>query len=227
MITVQEFAAAVPCSPAIAAVWHPHIEQAAQKWDINSRRRMAGFIAQMSYESARFTKFTENLDYSVDGLARTWPTRFAVDPRASVKVANFVAQHLGRTKSRAADQRGIANFVYGSRGGNTNGTNDGWDYRGRGPKQITFLDNYKACGIALGLDLVKYPDLLLEAEHGADAAAWYWSTHGCNILIDRCDYIGVTRAINGGLNGFEDGNLIGLDDRMELHEHTNKVLCVA
>lgn len=227
MITLQEFAAAVPCSLAIAAVWHPHIEEAAQKWGIDSRRRMAGFIAQMSYESARFTKFTENLDYSVDGLARTWPTRFAVDSKATVKVPTSLARQLGRSTGKPADQRGIANSVYGSRGGNTPGTNDGWNYRGRGPKQITFLDNYKACGIALGLDLVKYPDLLLEVEHGASAAAWYWATHGCNILIDRSDYMGVTRAINGGLNGFEDGNLTGLDDRMELHTHTNLVLCVA
>ena len=227
MITIQEFSSAALCPMSIAVVWHPLIEQAALRWQINNRRRMAGFIAQMSYESARFTKFTENLDYSVDGLARTWPTRFAVDPKAPSKVANYVAQHLGRTSSRAADQRAIANSVYGGRFGNMAGNNDGWDYRGRGPKQITFKDNYLACGNAIGADLVANPDLLLQPEYGAESAAWYWSTHGCNILIDRCDYMGVTRAINGGLNGYEDGNTTGIDDRVELHMHTNEVLCVA
>lgn len=227
MITLQEFSSATLCSLAVASVWHPLIEQSAQRWQIDSRRRMAGFLAQMTHESARFTKFTESLDYSVDGLVRTWPTRFAVDPRAATKTPNSVALRIGRTSNRRADQRSIANAVYGNRFGNVIGTDDGWKYRGRGPKQITFHDNYLACGRAIGVDLVTDPDLLLLPQYGAEAAAWYWGTHGCNILIDRGDYMGVTRAINGGLNGFEDGNLSGLDDRMELHVNANAVLSVA
>lgn len=189
-------------------------------------QRMAGWIAQMSMECKKFTQFTENLNYSVQGLANTWPSRFAVDPKSKVKYPNTLAWKLGRTATKQCDQKALAIEVYGSRGGNRPGTDDGWLFRGRGPKQITFHDNYFKAGIALDLDLVKNPDLLLYPEHGAMASGWYWTSHGCNQMMDVGDFLGVTKAINGGTNGYEDGNTWGLDDRVELWAHTKRALNV-
>lgn len=226
MLTLEQFAKAVPCSLEIAKRWHPVIVLAAQKWDVSTPQRMAGWIAQMSMECKRFTQFTENLNYSVQGLANTWPSRFAMDPKSKIKYPNTLAWKLGRTDNKPCDQRALANEVYGSRMGNRPGTNDGWDYRGRGPKQITGHDNYFNAGIALGLDLVKNPDLLLVPEHGAQAAGWYWASHGCNQLMDAGDFLAATKAINGGTIGYEDGNTVGLDDRVELWQNARNALGV-
>lgn len=226
LITIEQFKKSVVCTDFIAATWHPVIEQAMKRWEINNPLRKAGFMAQMSMECYRFTRFVESLNYSVQGLADTWPSRFAVDPKARPRVPNAIARKLGRAHSKAADQKAIANFVYGSRGGNKPGTDDGWNYRGRGPKQITFYDNYRECGMALGLDLLKSPDLLLVPAHGAQAAGWYWYSHGCNELMDTGDFRATTKAINGGYIGHEDGNTVGLDDRVEYFEHNKPIFGV-
>lgn len=95
---------------------------------------------------------------------------------------------------------------------------DGGRYRGRGPFQITGRANYAACGIALGVDLVAFPQLLESAELGSRAAAWYWHARGLNELADVDDFEGITRRINGGLNGYAD--------RMQRWERARKALGV-
>jgi putative chitinase len=81
---------------------------------------------------------------------------------------------------------------------------DGYRYRGRGPIQLTGRLNYRAASMGLGLDLEGHPELVLEPDVGARAAAWYWQTRRLNFFCDRGDFIGLTRAINGGLNGLVD-----------------------
>lgn len=91
-------------------------------------------------------------------------------------------------------QKQIADLAYGGRYGNRGtASGDGWRYRGRGLKQITFHDNHAACGRALGVDLVASPDLLVAAR----SAGWFWKANGCNALADKGDFAGTTRAING------------------------------
>jgi len=226
LITPDQFKRSVLATDFIVSTWHPVIDAAMQKWGINTPLRQAGFMAQMAIECKRFTQFVESLNYSVEGLAATWPTRFAVDPKGRPLVPNSIAWQMGRTKMKAADQKAIANFVYGSRGGNKPNTDDGWNYRGRGPKQITFYDNYKECGRALGLDLLKTPDLLLTPINGAQAAGWYWYSHGCNEMMDSGDFKATTKAINGGYILHEDGNTVGLDDRVEYFEHNKPIFGV-
>lgn len=46
---------------------------------------------------------------------------------------------------QAADKQNIANRAYGDREGNDNiASGDGWRYRGRGMKQLTFKNNYRS-----------------------------------------------------------------------------------
>lgn len=85
-----------------------------------------------------------------------------------------------------------------------NHVGDGFKYRGRGLIQITGRKNYETCGIALKLDLINHPELLEEPTNAARSAAWFWTMHGCNQLAERGDFNGVTKRINGGLNGIED-----------------------
>lgn len=93
---------------------------------------------------------------------------------------------------------------------------DGFRFRGRGLIQITGRANYAACGKALGLDLLKRPELLEEPSCAAMSAAWYWKSRGCNALADAGDFKALTRRINGGLNGY--------DDRVKLWEKAKESL---
>lgn len=81
---------------------------------------------------------------------------------------------------------------------------DGQRYKGRGLIQITGTDNYRACGEALGLDLLANPELLEMPEYAAQSAAWFWYSHECNELADKGDFLAVTKKINGGTNGWQD-----------------------
>lgn len=211
LLQPEQFQKATDCTVAAAACWAPVINEAMTEFGINAEPIVvAGFLAQMGQESGSFSRFEENLNYSAQGLANTWPNRYAVDPRATPKVPNNLALTLHR-KPQA-----IANTTYANRGGNGNyDSGDGWLYRGRGPKQITFHDNYTHLGLKLGLNLAAQPDLLLIPKHGARAAAAYWVSAKCTEPMLRGDFKTVTIRINGGLIGYEDGNTQGHDDRVE------------
>lgn len=81
---------------------------------------------------------------------------------------------------------------------------DGFRYRGRGLIQITGRANYRECGKWLGIPLEDSPDLLERANYAALSAAWFWVTRRCNSFADSGDFAGLTRRINGGLNGWND-----------------------
>ena len=91
--------------------------------------------------------------------------------------------------------------------GNTQ-SGDGSKYRGRGLIQITGRVNYKACGEALGLDLINQPELLEKPQHACMSAAWFWATKGLSTLADEGKFETITRRINGGLNGLADRQML-------------------
>ena len=81
---------------------------------------------------------------------------------------------------------------------------DGSKFRGRGLIQITGRANYKACGEALGLDLIRQPELLEKPQHACMSAAWFWASRGLNTLADAGQFDKITQRINGGQNGAAD-----------------------
>ena len=93
---------------------------------------------------------------------------------------------------------------------------DGSKFRGRGLIQITGRANYKACGEALGLDLIRQPELLEKPQHACMSAAWFWASRGLNTLADTGQFYTFTRRINGGQNGAAD--------RQALYDSALKVL---
>lgn len=167
----------------------PYLFQAMDEFEINTPIRIAAFIAQTAHESAEYTSLIENLNYSADALMRVWPSRFTPE-----KVTSYARQ-----------PEKIANCVYANRMDNGDElSGDGWRYRGRGVIQITGRYNYEACGTALKLDLVSKPELLEQPLNTFRSAAWYWASRKLNALADNQDFKGITRGINGGLNGLED-----------------------
>lgn len=186
---------------ALAVQYAPLLAIAAHRYHIDTTpRRVAAWLATLAHESARFTRLVESLNYSAEGLAATWPARYA----DMAGQPNALAQSIARKPAT------IASLTYANRMGNgPSATGDGWIYRGRGLIQITGRDNYDRSGDALGLDLILNPELLEQPYSAALSAAEWWHRHGCNELADTGDLAAVTRKVNGGLTG--------LDDRLKLY----------
>ena len=81
---------------------------------------------------------------------------------------------------------------------------DGIRYKGRGPIQLTGRANYRAFGCALGMDFEQHPELVAIPSIGMRVACHFWQARGLNALADADDLDGITRKINGGLNGIDD-----------------------
>lgn len=157
---------------------------------INTPKRIAAFLAQTGHESAGYTVFTENLNYSSAGLRKTFPKYFPT-------------QALADQYARKPEK--IANRVYANRMGNGDeASGDGWRFRGRGVIQLTGRENVTRFSEAMGLTLEEGIDYLNTIDGACMAGAWYWLDRGLNIYADEDDFTALTRAINGGLNGWED-----------------------
>lgn len=162
------------------------------RFKIDSPVRRAAFLAQVGHESGHLRRLVENLNYSAEGLAGTWPSRF----RGRDGRPNELAARIARRP------RDIANVVYADRMGNgPASSDDGWRYRGRGLIQLTGRDNYRACAKGIGQNLEDFPELLEMPEWAVLSAAWFWSRHELSELADAGRFEAITRKINGGTHG--------------------------
>lgn len=84
---------------------------------------------------------------------------------------------------------------------------DGEFYKGRGPMQITGKTNYDLCGKALGIDLLKHPEILEQPMEGTLSAGWFWNLRNLSKWADMGtleSFKKITKLINGGYNGLDD-----------------------
>lgn len=198
----------------------PYWKEGFEFAQINTNLRIGMFLSQVGHESQGFTRFVENLNYSADRLANTWPSRYAIKDangqyikiiknKVPVYIANGLAHEIER------QPQVIANKTYSKRMGNGSETSgDGWKYRGRGLKMITGKDKYiaftnfmKANGH--NVDFVQNPDLIAEPKWALWSAVWFWKINGLNKHADKSDVTNATKVINGGD--------IGLAERKNLY----------
>ena len=159
---------------------------------ITDHKEIAQFCAQCAHESGGFRRLIENLNYSAEGLARTWPNRFA-DADGS---PNLLAKDIARNPEL------IGSYAYANRMGNGNpDTMDGFKYRGRGIIQLTGKSNYKAAQDALGIQCVENPDMVSGIECAARVAVWFWVKNKCG---KAPTFEAQTKIINGGTKGLDD-----------------------
>lgn len=200
------------CGEKIAAVWLDPITEACERFQINTPRRIAAFVAQMAHESKGFTALTENLNYSAEALRLKYPKYFTT----------AAAEKYGRTATHSADWVMIASIMYSNRMGNGSvESQDGWRTRGRGPGQLTGTDNYRACGKALGLDLLKNPDIVASPAVGALAFGWFWNQGNAtgkslNEFADKGDIDSISDYVNLGHKTKADGDALGFTERLAL-----------
>ena len=159
--------------------------------------RAAHFFAQTAHETGNFKAFSENLNYSADGLNKIFPKYF----KRAGRDAN--AYHRNPEK--------IANVVYASRMGNGNeASGEGWKFRGRGALQLTGKDNYVAFAKYLNKpEIMTNPDLVATT-YSFESAMFFFDK---NKLWDICDkgindaaILALTKRINGGTHGLDDRN---------------------
>jgi putative chitinase len=168
--------------------WEGPLQATFDKYEINNARRQAAFLGQCAHESGNFKTLQENLNYSAEGLMKTWPSRFS-----TLEYANQYARQPAK----------IAGKVYNGRLGNTS-EKEASEYLGRGLIQLTGKENYERCGLAIGIDLLSDPTLLLDPRYAAMSAGWFWNKKGLNELADAQEHGMITKRINGGTLGLDD-----------------------
>lgn len=165
------------------------VSQLCDSFYINTDKRIAMFLAQCGHESAGFTRFEENLNYSAEGLRRVFPKYFR-----DVSPDDYARQ-----------PEKIANRVYSNRMGNgSEETGDGWKFRGRGIIQLTGRKNYSMAASATQMNLLEDPDILkTNVKAMVISAMTFWNSNALNNYADHSDVKGATKKINGGYNGLD------------------------
>ena len=177
--------------------WGPGTFKGAKAHFKLSTAQAAHFFGQCAHESGNFKVFSENLNYSADGLNKIFKKYF---PTVAA------AQPYARKPEK------IANKVYANRMGNgPESSGDGWKFRGRGPIQLTGKDNYTAFSHAIGRpDVLTNPDIVA-TELAFESALWFFNKNGLFAIADK----GVTDAVIGQITRRVNGGTHGLDDRIK------------
>lgn len=157
--------------------------------------RAAHFFAQTAHETGGFKAFSENLNYSADGLNKIFPKYF--------KNAGRDATPFARNPEK------IANIVYASRMGNGDAASgDGWKFRGRGALQLTGKANYEAFAKYLGNDEVLTNPDSVATKYAFESAMFFFERNKlwaiCDKGINDAAILELTKRINGGTHGLED-----------------------
>lgn len=174
-------------------------------YEINTRKRVAAFVAQCAHESANFRIVKENLNYKAASLRKVFPKYFQDDTTAQ------------RYASMPNKQEAIANRIYANRMGNgPEESGDGYKFCGRGLIQLTGKDNYSRYAESLEISLDEAFEHLQTFEGCVQSAAWFWEANNLNRYADEGDILMLTKRINGGT--------IGLEDRKKHYEHALHVL---
>jgi putative chitinase len=178
-------------------LWIIPLSESMFRFGINSKVRVAAFLAQIAHESSQLNWLVENLNYSSKRLMQVWPNRFT---------------DIKKAEAYEKNPQKLANYIYAKRLGNGDeASGDGWKYRGRGLIQLTGRGNYQAASSAIGIDLLSQPELLEKPKAAALSAAYFWKSHGLNELADDQnndnddeDFITITMRINGGKAGLNE-----------------------
>jgi putative chitinase len=168
------------------------------KLNINTPLRIAHFMAQISQECGSGTEMVESLNYSAQRMMAVFPSRFPT---------------IESTQPFVHNERAFGDKVYNGRMGNQAGTDDGFNFRGRGCLQLTGRDSYSEIGTDCGLGLINNPDLAIDPKNVLLIAATEFVRLGCLPDCDRDDVVQVSARINLGHTTTNPGSINGLSDR--------------
>ncbi|QEC40297.1 glycoside hydrolase family 19 protein [Pseudobacter ginsenosidimutans] len=156
------------------------------------------FLANVIHESAEFTRYEENLNYSAARVMEVWPSRFKT---------------LADAEQYARKPEKLACKVYNGRLGNFHPM-DGWDFRGAGPIQITGRENFTRFAFWMGLEFQIFKAaqewariLRTDHEFGMHSACWVFSVYmDLNDEAEEDEMRTIIKRINGGYTGESERN---------------------
>lgn len=172
------------------------IPDTAAKFGITNVLRLAHLLGQAAHESGHWKAFSENLNYSSDGLKKIFPKYFP--------------GNLSESYSRNPEK--IANKVYSSRMGNGDeSSGDGWKYRGRGALQLTGKSNYQEFDKIVEENILENPDLVA-GKYALASAAFFFQKNNLWTICDK----GATDEVVTLISKRVNGGTIGLSERLKL-----------
>lgn len=173
-------------------IFGPGTMKAAMEYYNLTPLRAAHLFGQTSHETGEFKIFSENLNYSAQGLQSIF--------------GKYFPGNLEELYARNPEK--IANRVYASRMGNGDEkSGDGWKYRGRGALQTTGKSNYTALSKHLNKpEILTNPDLVA-TDYAFESALYFFESNNLWVICDRGfdtkTITSLTKRVNGGTNGLE------------------------
>ena len=179
-LLVKQLATAMPSLRA-RRVWLSMLNEAIERFEIESPVSVVTFLAQVAQESNDCRNLEEDLRFTAEALVEMWPGHFPT---------------LAAAQPYERNPEKLANFVYANRMGNGPPEScDGYRYRGRGLIRIVGRANYASAGAALGIDLERQPESLLVPRNAALSAAWLWKKYGLNERRGAREIVGFRTAL--------------------------------
>lgn len=224
MITPELVARVMPdADPASIVLYAPWLDAGAREYQIDTPARLAAFLATVAEETGQLRAVSENPNYSAQGLANTWPNRYACRDANGEVVRPYKPNGLAERLHR--NPEAIANNVYANRMGNRDeASGDGWRFRGAGGIQETGRDNQYAAAMHFDIELERIGDWLRSPEGAMRSAAWGFSRRGCNELADAGLFDAICDVINIGHRTARVGDANGYAHRLAFFHSAKEAL---
>lgn len=187
------------------------INEVCPLYGITTKDILHEFIANIAHESGGFRIKEENMNYTTpDRLVTIWPSRFTTTgEKGKLNAKDYVK-----------NPKKLANEVYSRRMGNGSPeSGDGYNFRGRGPIQLTGRESYQAFydfklagggrKIALPKTLEELADLVTNDLYwGIESACWEFSIDKKLVPLAvgtlEKNKQTIRKRINGALTGYSD-----------------------
>lgn len=198
-----------------AGEWYEYLNTMLPKYNITTPERVAAFVGNVGVETS-WKNIEETVKYKAEYLfdkLNPGRKRFATLEDAQVAVskgAEYVANIIYMVERKLLDPQ----------------PGDGWRYRGRGLKQLTFKDNYlRASKAFFGDDrLVKNPDLVVTDKNIAvETGCWYFKTKNISEYADKKDWGACGSLVNSGKPNADPKIIGGYEQRVKLTEKAYNV----
>jgi putative chitinase len=158
----------------------PFLNEACPRYQINTKLRLAAFLATICFESDHFKTTTEYAD--------GWAYDLSVNPRKAKELGNRLGGDGPRFKGRALIQlTGRAN--YGAF----------FDYVfNQVPSNIYHAHIQEPHFKIAPKHFLEYPEAIAQPFWAVEASCWYWQEHELNKLADEGSFDGVQGKVNRG-----------------------------